>query len=231
LANLVPGYEPSESAVSIPVERPFDAWAIVERSGERLFVHIPPKGMRAGQWGLLGFTTFWLGFVTFWTAGALGMFGGQNHNVAQVGSGHIAFAAFSTPFWLAGFGMLGGVIWASRGSRTAFFNASWFVTELRCLFWRKRRKIDRSNVQYAREGVYPIRNNNQNTTHESFKVEVVYEKGSFALPCDTPSERAWLIAEINSYLKAVPYSSPRGMDWSDELGDWRRESGRGTDRL
>ena len=75
-----------------------------------LFI-FPPRAC-AGQWGLLGFTTFWLGFVTFWTAGALGMFGGQNHNVAQVGSGHIAFAAFSTPFWLAGFGMLGGVIWA-----------------------------------------------------------------------------------------------------------------------
>jgi hypothetical protein len=34
--------------------------------------------------------------------------------------------------------------------------------------------------------------------------EIVFEKGSFPLPCDTPNEREWLVSEINAFLKQVP---------------------------
>ena len=68
--------------------------------------------MRAGTWGLLGFATFWLAFIAFWTVRALGVF----FNGGQVHWENAIFAAFSTPFWLVGFGMLGGVLARTRSA-------------------------------------------------------------------------------------------------------------------
>jgi hypothetical protein len=147
LADILPGYAPDATAMQKPPERPFDAWAVLERDDQRLVVHIPAQGMRAATWGALGFATFWLGFIAFWTAGALGVFRGGIH------WGNALFAAFSTPFWLVGFGMLAGVVWAARSSRTVYLDASVLQTQLRCLAWRRCKTIDRSAVQHAREGV------------------------------------------------------------------------------
>ncbi|MEM7102154.1 MAG: hypothetical protein AAF502_03410 [Bacteroidota bacterium] len=61
----------------------------------------PRKGIKnASQLAPLGFGCFWLGFVGVWTAGAWALGG--------------AFALFSIPFWVVGFGMIYGF------SKTAF---------------------------------------------------------------------------------------------------------------
>ena len=197
LADVIEGYvAPGEAQLPGKPERPFDAWAVVERQMDRLLIHIPPHGLRAGTLALLGFAIFWLGFVAFWTAGALGLlFGGQVQGL------NIGFACFSMPFWLVGFGMLGGVLWASRGSRTVYFDGMEMVTELRCLLWRRRRVRDLSTVQHARESSPMIRSDKQGST-DSYLVEIVYSSGSFVLPCSTRAEQQWLIAEINDYLKS-----------------------------
>jgi hypothetical protein len=207
LGELVPGYvsnRDSLAAAPMPPERPFDAWTVVERSGETLFVHTPPTGMRAGTWALMGFATFWLGFVGFWTAGALGVFFGNNNGIRWENA---LFAAFSTPFWLVGFGMAGGVLWMARGRRIVHLDASQLTTELRCLFWRRRKIIDRAAVQCAREGVMTIKSNNSNGNNSYFpySAEIIYENGSFKIPCNSEAERAWIIGEINDFLQNTPY--------------------------
>ena len=119
------------------------------------------------------------------------------------------FAAFSTPFWLVGFGMLGGVLWSARGTRSVMIDSVELVTELRCLIWQRRRTIDRSRVQYARKGDAVPSTTAPNTPiamghFPRYLVELVYEKGSFSLPCDTTAERDWLLNEINEFLELVP---------------------------
>jgi predicted Zn finger-like uncharacterized protein len=211
LAQLVPEYEAAAAPAAKPPERPFDAWVVTERDGDRLIIHVPPMGMRAGTWAMLGFATFWTGFIAFWTAGASGLLFG-----AKPGAVNIGFAAFSIPFWLIGFGMLGGVLWTARGSRVVLLDASKMVTELRCLFWRRRKLIDRAAVQCAREGVVTVKSDQPSSTYFPYPAEIIYEKGSFKLPCNSETERAWLLAEINGFLQQVPYR-PSAFDARDEF--------------
>lgn len=201
LADVVEGFR--TAAESPPVlERPFDAWARLERADRKLAIVIPPQGMRAGTWALFGFAIFWLGFIAFWTAGALGVFWGNNA-AAPINWGNAIFASFSIPFWAVGFGMLGGVVWASRGSLSVYLDASKMYIERRCLIYRRGRFISRDNVQCARPGVTVVQNQN---TMPLPSVEIIYENGTFRLPCNSPAEQDWLIAEVNSFLAAVPYS-------------------------
>ena len=213
LAAILPGYERKET-VALPVERPFDAWPVVEREPERLLVHIPPHGMRAGHWALLGFAIFWLAFITFWTAGALGIFFGKG----KINWEDSWFAAFSTPFWLVGFIMLGSVVWLARGSRTLYLDASQMLTELRCGWLRRRKVLDRADVQHARKGVSPAKRENEDSTYTPLSVEVVFTRGSFRLPCASEAEQAWLLQEINDFLKTTPYRPGAGSnDWASEM--------------
>jgi len=197
LADVIEGYvAPSEEQVPGKPERPFDAWAVVERQLDRLLIHIPPHGLRAGTLALLGFAIFWLAFVAFWTAGALGLlFNGQMRGV------NIVFLCFSIPFWLVGFGMLGGVLWASRGSRTVYFDGVEMVTGLRCLLWRRRRVHDLATVQNARQSSQKTSSDEEFAT-DTYSVEIVYSSGSLVLPCSSRAEQQWLLAEINDYLQS-----------------------------
>lgn len=204
LADVLEGFHDA----SLLPERPFDAWAKLERDDKSLSIFVAAHGMRAATWGMLGFATFWLAFIAFWTAGALGAF----WNKGGIKAENAIFAAFSTPFWLVGFGMLGSIAWMSRGTRNVWIDSVQMATELRCFPWRRRRVYDRQQVQCAREGMAIVRNNSAN--YNPLFVEVVFTKGSFKIPCDTDAERAWLIAEINDFLQAVPYD-PRQRRFSE----------------
>jgi hypothetical protein len=204
LAELLPGYGAAVASPSGVPERPFDAWAVVRREPRMLAIHLPAQGMRAAAWAGLGFTVFWLGFIAFWTAGALGVFFGGG----QIQWANLAFAAFSIPFWLVGFGMLGGIVWMARGTRSVMIDPAQLVTELRCLAWRRTRSRERDQVQCARAGERTL---SQEGRAAAPTAEITFTKGSFTIPCTSLAERAWLVAEINDFLRSVPYDpSERG---------------------
>jgi hypothetical protein len=200
LADVVEGFHDE----ALLPQRPFDAWANLERDDRRLSIFVPAHGMRAPTWGMLGFATFWLAFIAFWTAGALGLFGiGKGGGIKPV---NLGFAAFSTPFWLVGLGMLASVAWMSRGTKSVWIDSVQMVTEMRCFPWRCRRVFDRQEVQCAREGSAFVRGRHGGGYEQRF-VEMVFTNGSFKITCDSDAERAWMIAEINDFLQAVPYDA------------------------
>lgn len=207
LADVLPNYRHAapENTTAAPavLERPFDAHAILERDRTKLMIHVPAYGMRAGTWAIAGFATFWLGFIAFWTAGALGVFFGGGQWPPDVES--MLFAAFSTPFWIVGFGMLGSILWLARGTRTVYLDAFQMQLLRQCLFYRRTIAVDRARVQYAREADMFVKGD-QPSSVPQIALEIVYEKGSFKLPCDSEDERRWLIFEINDFLKATPPS-------------------------
>lgn len=47
-----------------PIEQPFNARVIVERTCDVLLIHVPREGWRASSVAAACFATFWLGFVT-----------------------------------------------------------------------------------------------------------------------------------------------------------------------
>ncbi len=105
----------------------------------------------------------------------------------------------------------------ARGSRVALLDESKFIGELRCLFWKRRKMMDRAQVQYAREGATPVKDSNPQQNYFPYPVEIVFEKGSFKLPCQTEAEQQWLIAEINDFLQTVPYRPSPLLDASERL--------------
>ncbi len=139
----------------------------------------------------------------------------------QIGWANGLFAAFSTPFWLVGFGMLGGILWSARGSRRVYLDASILYAESRCLSARWRKTIDRSEVQHARAGVFQVKSQNNNASYTPYSVEIVYTKGSYRLPCNTEAEQQWLIGQINDFLQMLPYhpAPPGGLDGIAALGE------------
>jgi hypothetical protein len=147
--------------------------------------------MRADTWGGFGFMLFWLGFVAFWTCGALGVLGGR------IELANLLFASFSIPFWIAGFTMLAGIVWTAAVSRNVKIDRDELWAESRLFRWSHIIRLDRSDVQHAR----PYDSKAKSTFQRPCSVEIIHAKGSFTLPADTEAEQAWLIAEINSFLK------------------------------
>jgi hypothetical protein len=109
--------------------------------------------------------------------------------------------------------MLGGVTWMARGTRSVMIDAAQLTTELRCSLWRRRRTIDRDQVQCAREGTAMVKSENQ-SSYTPFSAEIIFTKGSFRIPCNSEAERDWLIGEINDFIKKVQFD-PRSRRLSD----------------
>src|SRR5579872_3671849 len=110
LTDIIPGYT---AKVAEPIQRPFNARAILERTTDELRIHVPAEGIRAASGGTMGFEAFWLAFVAFWTSGALGLFPKRPPQATNY-----LFACFSIPFWIAGFGMVLGIVWSCWAVRS-----------------------------------------------------------------------------------------------------------------
>ncbi len=92
------------------------------KKGFTLFV-IPP----------LFFSLFWFGFISFWTWGA--------------SQGSLIFALFSIPFWLAGFGMLGGLLNSISESQTLKISRTTLTLKKDRLIWPKSFEIGIKDIQ------------------------------------------------------------------------------------
>jgi hypothetical protein len=189
LAEVFPGFR--AAGTGRPIQRPFNARAILGRTAEELFVHLPPEGMRAGTLTLLVFATFWLGFIAVWTLGAVELFGGQ-----QPGVSNWLFASFSIPFWLAGFGIMATVAWNVWGTKSLELTRDGLKTSQRCLVWSRSRSVEFEQVQRAQSYDPQVKTEGE----RPHAVEVVYFGGSFVLPADSKAEEQWLITEINDFL-------------------------------
>lgn len=198
LVDIVPGFPTSEKQLDEPVQRPFNARAVVERTTEKLLIHIPAAGMTAAIGSILGFAIFWLGFVAFWTCGALGLFANQPPQAFN-----FAFASFSIPFWIVGFGMLIGVAWSLWGTKSIWIDREGMRTNQRCLVWSRSKWIEIDRLQHARRYNPYVTNGNEQQT---YAVEIVYRASSFVLPTDSEEEGRWLIAEINNFMRSLQAS-------------------------
>ncbi len=187
LADVVEGFSSAEDTRQELLERPYDALAIVKREEDSLTVQLPPRGMTSSAWTFLSLTVVWFAFFGFLT-----MKTWSEENGASL---------FFVPFYLMGVGLLGGVLWSARSRRTLIIDSKHMATEVDFQFWRRRKRVDRALVQTARVGDVPWRQESPSQMWQHYAAEIVYEKGTFRLPCDTTAERDWLIAEINDFLQ------------------------------
>lgn len=149
------------------------------------------------------FSLFWLGFTAFWTAGALGIFFRPGKPPRWE---NIIFSLFSIPFWLIGFGMLGGALGTMLLRWIVYLDSSWLESRWQCLFVRFRKQISREAVQMVRAASVPVfRSSTNDRANPTYGVEIVYQGGTVKIPCETQEEQDWLLAEVNQFLESVPY--------------------------
>jgi CheY-like chemotaxis protein len=206
-----PGCSPAAEPPKKCSGRPVVARAIVTHTSPgEMFIHIPAGGSRAGTIELFGLATFWLALVAFYTMAALGLLapgGPQGADVALL-------TCFSIPFWLVGFGMLAAAAWLAWGKKFAWFSLQKMVVQWRCLFWKRTRNVELNRVQRARGHIPAMQNKN---TVGSYGAELVYERGSFVLDADSEEEEAWLVREVNDFLKKKYATEPVALEDSEAV--------------
>lgn len=195
--NQVPGFTVN-AAETFPKERPPQARAVLDEEPNRLLIHLPRKGVRAGTKGVIFFAILWNGFLVFWMLGVLGAFEGF------AGGPNWGMAAFSIPFWLVGIGLILGIIWDAHHTRTVCLTAEDMTTQLKCGLYRIDRTIERTKISLAQHYEPKVRSGDDAPRLPAFGIEVLYAGGSFAMPLDSLEEERWLLGKINSFLKTHP---------------------------
>ncbi len=203
-----------------PVDRPADARILMHRHPDKLVIYLPPMGFRWQLLPMMGFAVFWLGFVAFWTAGALGLFSDG------VGMANILFACFSIPFWLVGFAMLGGCLWAMVASRLIYLDTSVLITRIKALLFSWRWSISRDQVQTVRLRTPPTPHHEDtasaNAVVAPHVVEIVYRGGKLLIACTSEEEQRWVYGEILAFFDAVPFRPGFGTSLPhEELSQFR----------
>jgi hypothetical protein len=196
IGDVVPGFLASQDSGPTPVvarERPFNARAELTEELDGTVIHVPPTGMRAGNWALLGFASFWTVFVAFWTIGATVAVFAPNGNPGW----GILFPMFSIPFWLVGLGLLYGVFYSATARQLVWIGPQEMMTKTTAFLFHRERHIDRADVQHAQPHAPTVKSEDSTP---SCGVEVVYRGGSYVIGCETKQEQAWLLYEINKRL-------------------------------
>jgi hypothetical protein len=168
--------------------RPAGTRVQLHKSRTTLLMEIPPTGFRGETLGIGLFALFWNGGILVWTLGA-------------VGSGApLIFALFAIPFWVVGLGMLGGGLNSLFGKAKLEIGPQQFVLERQILGWKHRvegNSADLSGVElrtaYTRNG-RPI---------QSITLLEGVNTHKLGTPL-TSVEKAWLVSELDSFIKQVP---------------------------
>lgn len=166
-------------------------------------IYYPKRGFTAAMIPQLFFTIFWLGFITFWTWGA--------------SRGSVIFALFSIPFWLIGFGMLGGLINSISETQTLKLTRN-------TLTLKKERPIKPKNIEIKTKDIQSVRMKNLKMNPYSMfgnfklmlKMQKSFSTGGIEMPAiisgvqteyffedANDAEQEWVTTTLDSTIKRM----------------------------
>ncbi|MBE9137517.1 serine/threonine protein kinase [Nodosilinea sp. LEGE 07088] len=155
----------------------------VQTSPTELRIAIPPVGLRGETIGLALFGLFWNGFVLFWTFGV-------------VSGGAWWFGLFAIPFWVAGFGMIGGIINNLLAHVTLRIDRHHFSLSRRLLRWTRQQAGNTADL--AKVELQTAYTQNDRPVQTITLLEGINQH-KFGTPL-TAIEKAWLVEEISWFL-------------------------------
>lgn len=163
----------------------------------------PKKGFTVSVIPQLFFSIFWIGFISFWTWGA--------------SQGSVIFAMFSIPFWLVGFGMLGGLINSISETQTLKISRT-------SLILKKERPIRPKNFEIKVKDIQSIRMKNLKMNPFSmfgnmklmFKMQKSFGMGGIEMPAiisgvkteyffedANDAEQEWVTSTLDNIIKRM----------------------------
>jgi hypothetical protein len=166
--------------------RPFDTRIALEVTDGRLKLRVPPVRPSPATLAPLGFMTFWFAFISFWTV-----------NAARASA---LFAAFSTPFWIAGLGMLRRFLLPLFQVTTLELGPDGGSLATRPLGRRRALRAGELRVRLGEETRLQQRGMGAASGPEPV---ILLEHGTETLPLlagFSEQERRWILAELEAFL-------------------------------
>jgi eukaryotic-like serine/threonine-protein kinase len=156
----------------------------VQRSPTELSITIPPPGLRGETVGIGLFGLVWNGFVLFW-----GMM------AALSGAGLAVL--FTIPFFVVGFGMVGGFVNALLAHVTLRLDRQRFTLTRRLLGWT--RQMSGNTADLAKIELQTAYTHNGRPVQTITLLEGINQH-RFGTPL-TAIEKAWLVDEIDAFIR------------------------------
>ena len=167
-----------------PLQKPVGSRVVLEKTSSKLHITIPPSKLSFYHVFGLIFSIFWflvIGFITL---------------VCLVGGVWIGLL-FLVPFWVAGIGLFGSIVWDTLVSTNLIFGknefkVSWHFLDMKKTFFWKNNDIDSVEVRF----LHP-------TDKKSKTITCVLKGGvkSYYFGSDlTFIEQEWLITEIADFM-------------------------------
>lgn len=154
------------------------------RTAHRLILEIPAAGLQSQTLPLLGFALFWNGFIAFWTTQAIAL------------GAPIFFPLFSIPFWIIGFKMLSGLLFAIAGHTRLEVDRQTFKIQHQLFGFS--RQIEGRTIDIDR-----VKLQTRYTQNRSRVMALAIVAGVRTHQFGTNisrSEQKWLIQELSSFL-------------------------------
>ncbi len=174
-----------ERAMARPMEKPHGSKVKLVKEGGGFELEVPSLGLRLSQVPMIGFMLFWLSFIAVWTAGA-----------AQAS---LLFAAFSIPFWLVGFTMLGKIAFDIFGRTQLSIGSTEFEFSKTLLGIGPRKSGPTQHLKRPRVEKRTSRRNRGTRSFESLVLDFGVKDIRFGDRLSN-QEREWIRSELERYL-------------------------------
>lgn len=167
------------------LHQPSNSRVQLSRSRHRLYIQIPPAGLRGETASLGVFTVFWNGFIFVWTSAAIW------------GGAPIFFALFSIPFWLVG-GSMGWILLnALVGKWSLEVAGDRFTLTCDLLGWKRVQEGPATDLYDAELTTAYTQNNRPIKT---ITLIAGTRTLKFGMALSNP-EKAWIVSEIKAFIQ------------------------------
>ncbi|BAU65160.1 Serine/Threonine protein kinase [Stanieria sp. NIES-3757] len=185
---------PQQPRNNLVISQPIDSQITLHKTQEKIEIVVPPEGFNPGLIGLMTFAIAWNSFIAFWTYNAV--------FIAPFPI-NIIFGLFSLPFWTAGMGMVGGILFTLFGKKKLVINQQQiaFIYQLFQFKYQNTKPSATAGIIKLQKNNYlNIKNSDGESTKYSPSIQIWVGKNKYQLDSLSEPELDWLAQELSDWL-------------------------------
>jgi serine/threonine protein kinase len=185
---------PQQSQNNLVLTKPIDSQINLYKTQEKIEITIPPEGFNPGLIGLITFAIAWNSFIAFWTYNAV--------FIAPFPI-NIIFGLFSLPFWTAGMGMIGGILFTLFGKKKLVINQQKiaFIYQLFKFKYRNPKPSPTTGIiKLQRHNYLHLKDSDGKSTKYSPTFQIWVGKNKYQFDSLSEPELDWLAQELSDWL-------------------------------
>lgn len=187
-------YPPQKPQNNLVLTKPIDSQINLRKTQEKIEIIVPPEGFNPGLIGLMTFAIAWNSFIAFWTYNAV--------FIAPFPI-NIIFGLFSLPFWTAGLGMIGGILFTLSGQRKLVINRQKIALIYQLFkfkYHNPKPSATAGIIKLQRNNYLHIKNSDGESTKFSPTIQIWVGKNKYQLDSLSEPELDWLAQELSDWL-------------------------------